>query len=183
VKQRQRQPQSNKRILVACVGNIFLGDDGFGVEVAQHLTQISRQDYPATTIDIEDFGIRGLDLAYTLFDDYDTLILIDIVSRGGAPGTLYLLDIAPEEASKEEPQVAFNAHSMDPAKMLAFVNTYRKKPLRALLLGCEPTPTAVRSAEEEICMGLSPPVLRAIDETIKLLTQVLETEINGEKIK
>src|SRR5438270_10145755 len=78
----------SRRILIACIGNIFLGDDGFGVEVAQRL--MNRQ-YPEG-VQVTDFGIRGMDLAYTLLDDYDTLVLVDTVSRGGTPGTLYLIE-------------------------------------------------------------------------------------------
>ena len=78
----------SERILIACIGNIFFGDDGFGVEVAQRL--LSRQGQPyGEQVQVVDFGIRGLDLAYTLLDDgYDTLVLVDAIPpRGGAPGT------------------------------------------------------------------------------------------------
>ena len=80
--------QKPRRILIACIGNIFLGDDGFGVEVAQRL---GKRHYPEG-VQVVDFGIRGLDLAYTLLDDFDTLVLVDTVSRGGPPGTLYLIE-------------------------------------------------------------------------------------------
>src|SRR5579859_5795920 len=76
-----------KRILIACIGNIFLGDDGFGVEVAQRLMN---KHYPPG-VQVVDFGIRGMELSYTLLDDYDTLVLVDAVPRGGQPGTLYLI--------------------------------------------------------------------------------------------
>src|SRR5436309_7524179 len=126
-----------KRILIACIGNIFLGDDGFGVEVAQRLQSRKTKQYPPG-VEVIDFGIRGMDLAYTLLDDYDTLVLVDAVPRGGPPGTLYLIEpdltgIDPEkgaEASRE----ALDAHSMDPVKVLAFARTLGARPIRTLLI-------------------------------------------------
>ena len=73
----------NPRILIAGIGNIFLGDDAFGVEVAQRLTRLAWPDH----VHVKDFGIRGFDLCYALMDDYDAFILIDAVPRGGEPGT------------------------------------------------------------------------------------------------
>src|SRR5260370_141508 len=114
---------ATQRILIAGIGNIFLGDDGFGVEVAQRLT---RRTYPQGVL-VSDFGIRGLDLAYTLLDGYDTLILIDAVPRGGTPGTLYLIEpdltgLAPQQGA-DAGRAGLDAHSMDPVKMLAFAMT------------------------------------------------------------
>src|SRR5437868_14687112 len=98
-----------RRILIACIGNIFLGDDGFGVEVAQRL---SSREYPEG-VQVVDFGIRGMELAYTLLDDYDTLILVDAVPRGSPAGTLYLIEpdltgIGPEQGV-EAGRVALDA--------------------------------------------------------------------------
>src|ERR1700716_4694998 len=111
---------TSKRILIACIGNIFLGDDGFGVEVAQRLM---KRQYPEG-VRVVDFGIRGIELAYTLLDDYDSLVLVDAIPRGGSPGTLYLIEpdlagIGPEQGV-EAGRVALDSHSMDPVKMLAF---------------------------------------------------------------
>src|SRR5579884_4296763 len=77
-----------KRILIACIGNIFLGDDGFGVEVARRLMH---RQYPEG-VQVRDFGIRGIDLAYAMLEDYDSLVLVDAVPRGSPPGTLYLIE-------------------------------------------------------------------------------------------
>src|ERR1700752_2302749 len=82
------EKNASRRILIACIGNIFLGDDGFGVEVAQ---QLMTKQYPEG-VQVVDFGIRGIELAYTLLNDYDTLVLVDAVPRGGQPGTLYLIE-------------------------------------------------------------------------------------------
>jgi hydrogenase maturation protease len=75
-------------ILVACIGNIFLGDDGFGVEVAREL---SKRPLPSDVL-VRDFGIRGLDLAYALLDHSGLTILVDASPRGELPGTVYLIE-------------------------------------------------------------------------------------------
>ncbi|MFL5624945.1 MAG: hydrogenase maturation protease, partial [Ktedonobacteraceae bacterium] len=152
----------------------FLGDDGFGVEVARRL--MNRQ-YPEG-VQVIDFGIRGMDLAYTLLDDYDTLVLVDTVSRGGPPGTLYLIEpdltgIDPEkgvEAGRE----ALDAHSMDPVKVLAFARTLGARPIHTLLIGCEPTLFSEGEDYAEMQMGLSEPVQAAIDEAVKMIDSLIE---------
>src|SRR5437899_5810794 len=106
---------SRPRILVAGVGNIFLGDDAFGVEVARRLGQRPLPDGAR----VVDFGIRGLDLAYALLDGYEAVILVDAAPRGGSPGTLYVLDLPADgspEAGVAGPLV--EPHQMDPVKVL-----------------------------------------------------------------
>ena len=76
------------RILIAGIGNIFLGDDAFGVEVARRLVRRRLPD----GVRVVDFGIRGLDLTYALLDGYEAVILVDAAPRGGPPGTLYVLE-------------------------------------------------------------------------------------------
>ena len=102
------------RILVAGVGNIFLGDDAFGVEVVQRL---ARRPLPPE-VRVVDFGIRGLDLTYALLDDHEMVVLVDAAPRGGAPGTLYLLEL---DAGAMEAGAAavIETHGMDPVKVLA----------------------------------------------------------------
>src|SRR6476661_2103049 len=102
-------------ILIAGIGNIFLGDDAFGVEVAQRLTQRS---WP-TGVRVEDFGIRGFDLAYAILDGYDVTILVDATPRGGDPGTLYLIEPDLNMAGG----VGIEPHGMDPVKVLQLVKT------------------------------------------------------------
>ena len=164
--------QSQLSILIAGIGNIFLGDDGFGCEVAQRLLHRETRPYPAG-VEIVDFGIRGVELAYTLLDGYDNLILIDTVARGGAPGTLYLLEIdqaqpTPEQGT-EAGRISLDAHSMDPAKMLAFAHTLGAQPERTLLVGCEPSPLDTQADDFDIHPGLSQPVETAISEAIQLI--------------
>ncbi len=163
-----------KRILIACIGNIFLGDDGFGVEVAR---QLMNRKYPEG-VQVTDFGIRGMDLAYTLLDDYDTLVLVDTVSRGGPPGTLYLIEpdlagIDPEKGA-EAGRVALDAHSMDPVKVLAFARTLGARPIHTLLVGCEPAIFSESEDYAEMQMGLSEPVQAAIDEAVKMIDSLIQ---------
>ena len=166
-----------RRILIACIGNIFLGDDGFGVEVAQRLVNRKTKKYPEG-VQVVDFGIRGIDLAYTLLDEYDTLVLVDAVSRGGPPGTLYLIEpdltgIDPEKGVVAG-RAAMDAHSMDPVKVLAFARTLGARPIHTLLVGCEPVLFNVSEDYAEMQMGLSEPVKAAIDEAVKMIDSLVD---------
>jgi hydrogenase maturation protease len=147
------------RILVAGIGNIFLGDDAFGVEVARRL---STRQLPET-VRVTDFGIRGYDLAYALLDGYDTTILVDACPRGDAPGTLYVIE--PDLTNlggPDEQQAAVEAHSMNPLNVLRLASSMG--PLkRVLLLGCEPATLG----PEEGQMGLSAPIEAVVDEAVK----------------
>ena len=82
-------------ILVACIGNIFLGDDGFGVEVARALASRS---LPQDVV-VKDFGIRGFDLVYALLDHPGLTILVDACPRGGSAGTVYVVE--PETTARQ----------------------------------------------------------------------------------
>ncbi len=170
---------AGRRILIAGVGNIFLGDDGFGVEVAQHLMSRS---YPQG-VQVNDFGLRGVELAYTLLDGYDTLILVDATPRGGEPGTLYLLEpdlsaYNPENGA-EAGRRALDAHSMDPVKVLAFALTLGASPRQVLLVGCEPSRCVTNGDYIEMHMGLSIPVRAAVDEAVKMIDVLIEKVLNA----
>ena len=172
-----QQKNSVRRILIACIGNIFLGDDSFGVEVAQRLTGRKTKRYPEG-VHIVDFGIRGIDLAYTLLDDYDALVLVDAVSRGGMPGTLYLIEpdlagIDPEKAVKAG-RAAMEAHSMDPLKVLAFARTLGAQPIHTFLIGCEPMPLNESEEHIEIQMGISEPVRASLDEAVRMIDSLVD---------
>jgi hydrogenase maturation protease len=162
------------RILVAGVGNIFLGDDGFGVEVAQRL---ARRALPEE-VRVVDFGIRGLDLTYALLDGYEAVILVDAAPRGDQPGTLYVLDVtgsASPEGTDAVPVI--EAHSMDPAKVLRLAAAMGGRVERLLLVGCKPA-TAVEPNDVQV--GLSDPVRAAVDEAVVLIESLVVRLLRGE---
>jgi hydrogenase maturation protease len=150
------------RILVAGVGNIFLGDDGFGVEVALAL---SRQQLPEG-VSVEDFGIRGFDLAYALLDPWDAVIIVDALPRGEPAGTLYVVEPNLAAASAE---TAINPHGMDPVRVLNLAASQGTISAQVLVLGCEPQDFG---DELEGRMGLSAPVQAAVEEAAKMVLEL-----------
>jgi hydrogenase maturation protease len=151
------------RVLVAGIGNVFLADDGFGVEVAARLADV---EMPAG-VHVEDFGIRGLDLAYALAG-YDLAILVDAVPRGGPPGTLYVIE--PEALDGE---AGIDAHGMDPVKVLGLARALGEPLPRILVLGCEPA-VRLTGEEDEVVAELSPPVRAAVDEAVRMVQALIE---------
>ena len=165
---------SGKRVLIACIGNIFLGDDGFGVEVAQHLR---KRGYPQG-VQVVDFGISGIELAYSLLDPYDELVLVDAVQRGKPPGTIYLIEpdlsALNAETGGEARRVGLDTHSMDPLKVLAFAKTLGAQPVHTLLVGCEIANVGSGDAYEEMQMGLSEPIQKAIPEAVEVVDRLIK---------
>jgi hydrogenase maturation protease len=162
------------RLLIACVGNIFLGDDAFGVEVARRLAAVELPE----GVRVVDFGIRGIDLAYALTDGYESAILVDAAPRGGPPGTLYVLEpTAGDSPGSEGPGTLLDAHGMDPAKVLRLAEAMGGRVGRLLLVGCEPG-TCVDP--EDIQAGLSGPVRSAVEEAIPLILSLADRLLRGE---
>ncbi|MET9962331.1 hydrogenase maturation protease [Streptomyces sp. NPDC006326] len=150
--------------LVAGIGNVFLGDDGFGVETVRQLGEPGRP-LPAH-VELADIGVRGVHLAYQLLDGYDTLVLIDATARGGAPGTLYLIE-APEPGTVAPQSAVLDGHHMSPDAVLALLATLCEgaggtPPRRIWVVGCEPA-----CLDEGI--GLSAPVAAAVPEAVRMV--------------
>jgi hydrogenase maturation protease len=166
--------QKMPRILVAGIGNIFLGDDAFGVEVVRRL---SAHELPQN-VRVTDFGIRGYDLAYALLDGYDTTILIDACPRGEPAGTLYVIepDVS-DAASPEDQQSAVEGHSMNPLSVLRLATSMGGPLKHVLLVGCEPGTLG----PEEGQMGLSQPVEAVIDEAVKLVESLITKLMNPDE--
>ena len=156
---------SDQRVLVAGIGNIFLGDDAFGVEVVQNL---ARCPWPEE-VRVVDFGIRGFDLAYALLDGYDAAILVDALPRGEAPGTLYVIEPDLTELNGSD-AVQIETHSMDPVKVLRLAHAMGNLPDQILVVGCEP---ATLDPDEGGHMGLSTPVEAALDEAMQLVESLV----------
>lgn len=157
----------NPRILIAGVGNIFLGDDAFGVEAANVLAQCT---LPAG-VQVVDFGIRGFDLAYALLDPWDAVILVDALPRATAPGTLSTLEIDLNDFSPAQvSQVAIDAHSMDPVRVLALASSLGRINAKVYIVGCEP---ADFGDELEGRMGLSPIVQSSLTAATEMVLQLV----------
>jgi hydrogenase maturation protease len=157
------------RVLVAGIGNVFLGDDGFGVMLADRL---SRRQWPAG-VQVADFGIRGMDLAYTLLDGWDAAILLDAAPRGEAPGTLYVI-----EPELDADDVAPEAHGMDPVTVLALARSLGGTPPRTLVLGCEPQ--THMTEDDEIVAELTEPVQVALDHAELLFASLVDDLMRGD---
>ncbi|MFF4044847.1 hydrogenase maturation protease [Streptomyces sp. NPDC001816] len=146
-------------LLVAGVGNIFLGDDAFGPEVIRAL---DGRPLPPE-VRVRDFGIRGMDLAYALLDGCATAVLVDAAPRGHRPGTLTLIEAEPPDGTAVP-----EAHGMDPQKVLALAAHLGDEPLpRVLVLACEPG--VLPSGDEDILPGISPPVREAVGRAVDAL--------------
>jgi hydrogenase maturation protease len=167
------------RVLVAGIGNIFLGDDGFGVEVARRL----RDEPLPDGVDVADFGIRGVHLAYELAEArYDAVILVDAVARGEPPGTLFVIEPGANDCGLRNADCgseacgsqdcgsqdfgAADAHNMTPAAVLAWLRRIGSHRVRITIVGCEPA-----SLDES--MGLSAPVAAAVGEAMRIVRELV----------
>jgi hydrogenase maturation protease len=164
------------RILVAGIGNIFLGDDAFGCEVARILSQRSLPG----GVRVTDFGIRSFDLAYAIMEDYDAVILVDASPRGEAPGTLYLIEphINKKKLDDHEGEVV-NAHSMNPVRVLEMVRYLGGQPKKLYVLGCEP---GVLDSEDGH-MGLSDRVAAAVEPAATMIERLIEDLLAGKPVE
>lgn len=158
------------RILVAGIGNIFLGDDGFGSEVVRN-AEIAQDD---PSVRVTDYGISGMHLAYDLLDDWDTLVLVDAVPSRGSPGTLHVFQADHESAAAA---AGLEAHSMDPAAVFASLRALGGSPPYTVVVGCE-----AGSVEEGI--GLTEPVAKAVPRAARAVEEIvaaLQTSTRGDR--
>ncbi|HEY5195024.1 MAG TPA: hydrogenase maturation protease [Solirubrobacteraceae bacterium] len=157
------QPPS-QRVLVAGIGNVFLGDDGWGVALAGRLAARSLP----RGVDVVDFGIRGMDLAYAMQEDYEAVVFLDATPRGQRPGTLYVI-----EPDLDDIEMTIDAHGMDPVKVLALARTLGAESLpRTLVVGCEPQ-TRMSAEDDQIVAELTEPVRASLDEAVGLVEDLL----------
>lgn len=151
------------RVLVAGIGNVFLGDDGFGVEVVARLAGRELPD----GVEVADFGIRGFDLAYALMDGYDAAVLVDALPRGQPAGTLCLLEPRLDDVDRAPP---LDSHAMHPMAVLAMVRQHGGTLPLTWIVGCEP---GVIDPDGAGHMGLSQPVAAAVDAAADLVEAVV----------
>ncbi len=163
-------------ILVAGIGNVFMGDDGFGVEVVARLAE---RGAPAG-VKVVDFGIRGIDLTYALMDGYGAAVMIDAMQRGEAPGTVSVIEPEPVSADEDADPI-FSPHDLDPAKVLRLARMLGAGCPRLLVVACEP----LTFGDEDGVMGLSAPVAAAIgpavDAVEALIRRLLHEQENMEE--
>ena len=153
-------------ILVAGIGNIFLGDDAFGVEVVRRL--VNRAMPPG--VRLVDFGIRGFDLAYALAEGPERTILIDACPRGDVPGTVYVVEPDLSALDDEEPSPSrLDPHTMNPLHVLRLARSMGAGLRNVLLVGCEPS----TFGPEEGQIGLSEPVEAAVDRAVAVVESLL----------
>jgi hydrogenase maturation protease len=157
--------ERTRQILVAGIGNAFLGDDGFGGQVAARLEKL---DLPEG-VSVFDFGTGGLDLAYEVMRGYDALLLVDVSRGGEAPGTLYVMEPDPEDVEGGiEDGTVIDPHAMDPQTVLRFVKSVGGWPGKVVVIACEP------SSVGEVGWGLSEPVQGALDRAVELVLNTVE---------
>jgi hydrogenase maturation protease len=151
------------KVLIGGVGNIFLGDDAFGVEV---LRRLAERELPEN-ISVKDFGIRGFDLALAFMEEWDLVILLDATQRGGAPGTLYIIE-ADATSKTGSSQPSFEPHGMHPVRAMDLVRTMGSPTPRTIVIGCEPEDLG----GEEGRMGLSAAVQASVDEAVVMALRI-----------
>ena len=159
-------------ILVAGIGNIFNGDDAFGVEVARVL---SRRHLPEC-VRVVDFGIRGIDLTYALLDGYDAVLLVDAAQTGEPPGAVSVIE--PEHSTEDTSDIfqqpMLSPHELDPASVLRMSRVLGSPCRRVILVACEP----YTFGGDEGVMGLSPVVAATIEPTAKLVEEIIANLIS-----
>ena len=174
--QRRDNVVEKPSVLVAGIGNIFLGDDGFGVEVAQ---QLARRDLPSS-VRVADFGIRGFDLAYALQDGYETTILIDAFPHGLAPGTVYVVEPDLNDLDASFAQANFvEPHAMNPMNVIRMATAMHGPLKRVLLIGCEPETFGGDDGQ----MGLSGSVQAAVPEAVNVVERLVDEILNAGQSK
>ena len=161
-----------KRVLVAGIGNIFFGDDGFGCAVTAELL---KRPWPAG-VNIVDFGIRAYDLAYAIMDDHDATVLLDAAPRGENPGTVYLLELDPERLGSCEDEIV-DAHALTPVRLLQLVRALGGRARNLYLVGCEPA-----RLDSEGIIGLSSEVRDAVPVAVKMVEKIIEDLSSGHRI-
>ncbi len=154
---------SEGKILIACIGNIFLGDDAFGVQVARELWVL---ELPEEAV-VADYGVRSIDLAYALLEPWWAIILVDAIACGGPPGSLYLL----QPDADTENGAGLNPHVMGPAQVLAMARTLGSITAPIYIVGCEPQDLG---GELEGRIGLSPAVVAAVPRAVAMIERLVE---------
>lgn len=164
------------RVLIAGMGNILRGDDGFGVAVARELES---RDLPAH-VDVAEVGISGMSMAQELLDEYDGFVLVDAMERGDEPGTIHVeraegpdLD---QYTKREMGGFVADMHQTDPAKVLVLGEALGVLPDPTILVGCEPLAT------DDLEDQLSEAVQEAIPQAVETIELVVDELLEGDEV-
>jgi hydrogenase maturation protease len=155
-------------VLVAGIGNMFLGDDGFGPEVARRMAVESSGAALPDSVRVVDYGIRGMHLAYDLLDGVDALVLVDALPGDGPAGSITVLEVGPDDLGDGE----FDAHGMDPVAVLASLSSLGGRLPPTYVVGCRP-------ADLDEGIGLSPPVSDAVPKAIATVRRLVDEIVDG----
>jgi hydrogenase maturation protease len=168
------EPLRRTRVLVAGIGNLFLGDDGFGCAVAAALADEPLPD----GVEVRDFGVRGLDLAYALAA-YDAAVLVDAVPLAEEPGTVAVVE---PQLDEDEAEIEIETHGMDPARVLRLARELGAVPRRTLVVGCVPL-RVVDPQGDEVVVELSEPVRAAVGAAVPLVRSLVEQLVQEDATK
>lgn len=162
------------RVLIAGIGNIFLGDDAFGVEVARRLAARGLPEGAR----VVDFGIRGLDLTYALLDGYEAVIFVDAHRRLEPPGTLSVLELAVSKTGETEEAPCIEGHNLDPSRVIALASSLGASLERLILVGCEPSPPGEGN---DFGTEMSAAARAAVEEAVPLILSLVERLLRGDQ--
>lgn len=155
-----------KRVLIAGIGNVLRGDDGFGIKVVQRMSALALPP----GVELYEAGAAGIALAQKLADGYDVCILADAAKCGGAAGVLYRLKPKIPAAPRD-----IGMHDLDPGKILALAAALGGLPAEVVLIGCEPRET------EDLCEELSAPVAASVDAAVELILKEVQLISAGQE--
>jgi hydrogenase maturation protease len=155
-------------VLVAGIGNLFLGDDGFGPEVARRMAAAESGEPVPDGVRVVDYGIRGMHLAYDLLDGVGALVLVDALPGEGPAGTLTVLEVGPDDLGDGE----FDAHGMDPVAVLASLEAMGGRLPPTYVVGCRP-------ADLSEGIGLSDPVAKAVGDAVVTVRRLVDEIVRG----
>lgn len=166
-------PALASRVLVAAVGSTLRGDDGFGPALLARLRAVL-----PPVVNAGDFGTHGIALVQALHAGYDVLVLLDACVRGGAPGTVYVIEpdvpTAPSPITAAGLDVLADAHVTEPARALMLARALGVLPARVWMVGCEPRRT------DDHRLGLSAPVAAALEPAARETLALLDIVIGGQ---
>ncbi|HSU31251.1 MAG TPA: hydrogenase maturation protease [Bryobacteraceae bacterium] len=166
----------DRSVLIAGIGNIFHGDDAFGISVIQRLATV---DSPSQ-VRLMDVGIRAIDLGFALLDGYELTILVDATSRGGVPGTLYTIEIEPDDVPDLANQTLLvNSHGLNPVSVLALAKSMGANFKRLLLVGCEPS---ILDRDDTGHIGLSEAVEAAVNPAVQIIQSLVASFLYPEEV-